>query len=195
MRRYQLASLAAALALLGLLACDVLQDKEFEPTGTTFNLNPDIEVVSIKGDPHLSDYGPFTLGMTIASRTSEVETDVLPAGLLMKRRVNNTQHMVLLKDQTITTGTGSKTELIGVFCCNLNRPSPDTGDVFDLGPETDDSGLRQIANLVKGKDISNGDDMWVVQRAVYLVTDSTGLTQAYIDSLNALPDETGLARR
>ena len=29
----------------------------------------------------------------------------------------------------------------------------------------------------------------MVQRAVQMVTDSTGLTQAYIDSLNALPPE------
>ena len=187
-RQHLLIVFAATLAVL---SCDQLFVDEFQPTGTTFNLNSDIEVVAITGNPNLNDYGPFTLGMTIASKTSDVETDVLPAGLLMKRRINNTQHMVLLKDQTITTGTGSKTELLGVFCCNQNRPSPDAGDTFDLGPETDDAGLRQIVNIVKGKRISDGNDMWMVQRAVYLVTDSTGLTQAYIDSLHALPDEPG----
>jgi hypothetical protein len=32
--------------------------------------------------------------------------------------------------------------------------------------------------------------MYMVQRAGQMVTDSTGLTQAYIDSLNALPGDT-----
>jgi hypothetical protein len=69
--------------------------------------------------------------------------------------------------------------------------SPDRGDTFDLGPTTDDPELNQLVDLVRDKDISAGGAMWMVQRAVYLVTDSTGLTQAYIDSINALPDETG----
>ena len=199
MRRYQLAGLAVAFALLGLLACDVLQDKEFEPTGTTFNLNGNIRVVSITGDPHVPPpeaQGPIGLGMTISSRTSSIETDELPAGLFLKRRKNDTQHMIILKPRVITTGaTGNTTVLLGTYCCNKGIPSPDEGDTFDIGPITDNEDLLQIAELVRNKDISGYTDQFVVQRAVNMVTDSTGLTQAYIDSLDALPDETGLARR
>jgi hypothetical protein len=180
---------AVALTLL-FLACDLLPTNEFEPSGTQFNLNPDITVISITGNPQLSPYGPFTMGMTIVSRTSSTETDVLPAGLLLKRRVNNTQHMLLLKPQTVTAGTTNSLVLLGTFCCNKNRPSPDEGDTFDIGPVTDNSGLQELVNLVQHKEISNGNDMWMVQRAVYLVTDSTGLTQAYVDSINALPADT-----
>lgn len=180
---------AIALVLL-LLACDLLPTNEFEPTGTQFNLNPNINVISVTGNPQTSDYGPFTMGMTIVSRTSNTETDVLPAGLLLKRRVNNTQHMLLLKSQAITAGTTSSVVLLGTFCCNEHRPSPDKGDTFDIGPVTDNSGLLQLDSLVQHKDFSEGSNMWMVQRAVYLVTDSTGLTQAYIDSINALPDAT-----
>ena len=55
---------------------------------------------------------------------------------------------------------------------------------------TDNAELLQIVHLVKDKNISGYTDMWMVQRAVWMVTDSTGLTQAYIDSLDALPNAT-----
>jgi hypothetical protein len=180
---------ALALALL-LVACDMLPTDEFEPTGSQFNINPNINPISITGNPDLSPNGPFTMGMTLVSKTSSVETDVLPAGLLLRRRVNNTQHMLLLKSHAITAGTTNSVALLGVFCCNKFKASPDAGDTFDIGPVTDNSDLQQLVDLVRDKDISNGSDMWLVQRAVYLVTDSTGLTQAYVDSVNALPDET-----
>ena len=187
--RHTLLRTALALGLL-LLACDFLPIDEFEPTGTQFNINSDIEVVSITGNPDLSPNGPFTMGMTVVSKTTNVETDVLPAGLLLKRRVNNTQHMLLLKPHPISAGTSNSVAILGTFCCNQNRPSPDLGDTFDLGPVTDNDDLKQIVSLVQNKDISRGADMWMVQRAVYMVTDSTGLTQAYIDSINALPADT-----
>jgi len=193
MNRYQLIGVVSAFGLVVLMACDLLQTKEFEPTGSAFSLNGNIRVLSITGNANVSPNGPFTLGITIASRSSGIETDVLPAGLLFKRQKTEMQHMLLLKPHTITTGTGSKTELLGCFCCNEHRPSPDEGDTFDLGPITDDPGLLQIVNLVRDKDISRGQDMWMVQHAVYLVTDSTGITQAYIDSINALPQVPGLA--
>jgi len=180
---------ALALALL-LVACDLLPTGEFEPTGTQFSIDPDINVVSITGNPDLSPNGPFTMGMTIVSRTSSVESDVLPGGLLLRRRVNNTQHMLLLKSHAIAAGPSNSVALLGTFCCNKLRASPDLGDTFDIGPVTDNDDLREIVALVQHKDISRGTDMWMVQRAVYMVTDSTGLTQDYVDSLNALPDTT-----
>jgi hypothetical protein len=180
---------AIALALL-FLACDLLPTDEFEPTGTEFYMNPAIEVVSITGHPDLSPNGPFTMEMTIVSLTSGIESDELPAGLLLRRRVNNTQHMLLLKAHPIAADTIEWRMLLGTFCCNKLRASPDLGDTFDIGPVTDNDDLQEIVSLVQNKDISSGTDMWMVQRAVYMVTDSTGLTQAYIDSLTALPDET-----
>jgi hypothetical protein len=180
---------AIALALL-FLACDFLPTGEFQPTGTQFNINSNINVISITGNPDLSPKGPFTLGMTIVSKTSSIESDVLPAGLLLKRRVNNTQHMLLLKSHAIAAGTSNTVAILGTFCCNKLRASPDNGDTFDIGPITDNTDLQRLVSLVQHKDISNGTNMWMVQRAVYMVTDSTGLTQAYIDSINALPAET-----
>jgi hypothetical protein len=179
------------IATVCLLAagCDLLGG--FEPTGPQFYLNSGIEAVSITGDPRLSDYGPFALAITARASGAVDLHDTLPAGLLFRSASNLTQHMLLLKDHPITaTGSGAVT-VLGSFCCNQRRVSPDRGDTFDLGPTTDDPELNQLVDLVRDKDISAGGAMWMVQRAVYLVTDSTGLTQAYIDSINALPDETG----
>jgi hypothetical protein len=180
---------AVALALL-FLACDLLPTDEFEPTGSEFGINSNINVISITGNPDLSPNGPITLGMTIVSKTSSVETDVLPAGLLFKRQVNNTQHMLLLKPHPIAAGTSNSVAILGTFCCNESRPSPDIGDTFDIGPKTDNDGLNQIVNLVQDKDISSGTNMWMVQRAVYMVTNGDSLTQAYVDSIDALPADT-----
>jgi hypothetical protein len=180
---------AVALTLL-FLACDLLPTNEFEPSGTQFNLNPNINVISITGDPDINDMGPMTIAFSSVSRTSSVETDVLPAGLLLVRRNNQTQHLLFLKDQPVTAQTSTTKTLVGTFCCNKHRAIPDAGDTFDLGPITDNAELQQIISLVKNKDISSGSNMYMVQRAVQMVTDSTGLTQAYIDSINALPADT-----
>jgi hypothetical protein len=180
---------ALALALL-FLACDVLTVNEFQPTGTQFDLNTNINVLSITGDPRTSDMGPMTIAFNAASRTSTTESDVLPAGLLLVRRNNQTQHLLFLKDQPVTATVLTTKTLLGTFCCNEHRNIPDAGDTFDLGPMTDNAELRQIVDSLQHKDISNGTNMWMVQRAVYMVTDSTGLTQAYLDSIRALPADT-----
>lgn len=185
---------AIALGLL-FLACDLLPTNEFEPTGTQFRLNSNIDVVSITGDPDISYAGPMTVAFRAVSLTSSVESDVLPAGLLLVRRNSLTQHLLFLKGQTVTAQTSTTKTLVGTFCCNRYRDIPDAGDTFDLGPVTDNPELQQIVSLVKDKDISNSSNMWMVQRAVQMVTDSTGLTQAYIDSINALPADTTALRR
>jgi hypothetical protein len=180
-----------ALALtLVFLACDLLPTNEFEPTGTQFDLNSNIGVISITGDPDINHKGPMTIAFKAVSRTSSTESAVLPAGLLLVRRNNQTQHLLFLKDQPITATVLTTKTLLGTFCCNKHRNIPDAVDTFDLGPMTDNAELQQIVGIVKDKDISNSSNMWMVQRAVQLVTDSTGLTQAYIDSLNALPSAT-----
>jgi len=177
---------ALALALL-FLACDVLPTGEFAPTGTQFTLNSNINVISITGDPNISYEGPMTIAFNAVSRTSNTESDVLPAGLLLVRRNSRTQHLLFLKDQPVTATVVTTKTLVGTFCCNKHRNIPDAGDTFDLGPITDNADLQQIVGIVKHKDISNSSNMWMVQRAVQMVTDSTGLTQAYVDSLEALP--------
>ncbi|MEO0079136.1 MAG: hypothetical protein ABIK44_00465 [candidate division WOR-3 bacterium] len=181
----------AAFTVLLVLACDELlpPDGGLEPTGTPFTLHPGIAVIAIAGSVrNFSPNGQFALDMTIRSKTSSSVSDTLPAGLLLVSTKRQVQHMVLLKPHIITAGSSATLVVLGTFCCNEFREIPNANDSFALGPITDNAGLNQIIAIIRHKNISN--DLGMVQRAVWMVTDSTGLTQAYIDSLNALPADT-----
>ncbi len=180
--------LVLALILI-FAACDNLfPPQDFEPTGSPFSLNTGISLIGIAGDRrHFSPNGLYTLEMVAKSAGSAFAYDTLPAGLLFTSRKNSTQHMLMLKAHQITVGTSNTSLVLGVFCCNRHRLIPAEEDSFSLGPITDNPDLRQLADLVRNKRIA--DDLGMIQRAVYLITDSTGLTQGYIDSINALPSE------
>lgn len=178
-----------ATALLLLAACDNLfPPTDFEPTGTPFSLNPGINTIAIIGNRRLfSDQGLYTLELICEATGTSTLYDTLPGGLLFTSTKNSTQHVIVLKDHFITANPSRTSVVIGVFCCNRYRQIPTEADTFLLGPLTDNSELRQLAQLVKNKDISQ--HLGMVQRAVWTITDSTGLPQAYIDSINALPPE------
>jgi len=180
--------LCSVLCPLLFVSCDGLfpGPDDFEPSGTPFHLDGNIELVAVAGkDQGFPATGTFPLSFNCRSRTSGTETDLLPAGLLFASTSNRTQHMLLLKPQAVTAPVGGGTTELGAFCCNEFREIPRSDDTFDIGPITDNSGLVEIAGLVQGRDISGS--LWMVQRAVWLVTDSSGLTQEYRDSLAALP--------
>ena len=197
MKKYVLVGLGFGLAgLMLFVSCDDLFPwlDEFEPSGDPFYLNPDIEVVSITGkDQGFPDTGTFPLSMTARSKTSGQESDILPAGLLFRSTRNQVQHMLMLKDHAVTVDTNVIQFELGTFCCNEFREIPRDPDTLEIGPITDNSGLQELVSLVHDKDISKA--LWMVQRAVWLVTDSTGLTQAYRDSINALPPDTSRVNR
>lgn len=180
--------LLVAAGLLAALACDgLLPFDDFRPTGTPFTINPAIAVSSIAGSlQHFSPLGQFALDLTARSLVGGYAADTLPAGLLFTSARNTTQHMLILKDHPVRVNAES-VFVIGVFCCNARRAIPGPDDSLNLGPLTDNAGLRQLVELVRHRNISG--NLAMVQRAVWLVTDSTGLNQAYIDSLNALPAE------
>ncbi|MGQ9707684.1 MAG: hypothetical protein ACUVUR_02265 [bacterium] len=179
----------ALILMLVLIACDdIFPPQDFEPTGSQFNLNPGISLISITGDRrHFSPNGLYTIEMIAKSSGSAFSYDTLPAGLLFTSSKNSTQHMVMLKEHQITAGTSNTSLILGVFCCNRRRLIPAEADTLSLGPLTDNPGLRQLVELVRNKRIA--DDLGMVQRAVWMITDSTGLNQAYLDSINALPSE------
>lgn len=177
------------ILLLLLAACDqLLVPTDFEPSGTPFALNPGITLLTITGDRrHFSPQGLYTLALTGRASNSAYATDTLPAGLLFTSRKSSTQHMIILKEQTATFSATGTSAFIGVFCCNRRRLIPAETDTFMLGPLTDHPQLRQLAEMLRRKRIS--ENLGMVQRAVWMITDSTGLNQAYIDSISALPDE------
>lgn len=178
------ALLLLAGALLAACACDDLfPDDDFQPTGTPFSLQPGLAAVSITGGPRPLASGTYTIDITADAGASVNQP--FPAGLLFTSVQRRVQHVVVLKDQSATFAAGTSRNSVGVFCCNRYRRTPDQGDTFALGPFTNHGGLLEIASLVRDRDISG--HLWMVQRAVWMVTDSTGLNQAYRDSLAALP--------
>jgi len=174
--------------LLLFVGCDAffLPD-DYQPSGTAFNLNPNIEVVGITGGLTPVGSGLYTLDMTVRSSGSGPASDVLPGGLFFTSSDDRVEHMIALKSQDITADSGDTVNRLGVFGCNKGRMIPGSSDSYDVGPVTDDPELQRLVRLVRSKDISS--DLGMIQRAVYLVTDSTGLTQAYVDSIEALPTE------
>jgi len=178
----------AGVGILLLFACDILNQGDFEPTGAQFNLNPGISLISITGDRrHFSGNGLYTLNLICRATHTAYAYDTLPAGLLFTSIKNSTQHMIILKEHPIMVSASNTSLILGVFCCNRRRLIPAETDTFLLGPYTDNSELRELAELVRHKRIS--ENLGMVQRAVWMITDSTGLNQAYIDSINALPEE------
>jgi len=194
MRRRILSAAVLAAALLALSCDDLFPDDGFEPTGTPFTLAPGIDLVAATGDPRLHDLGPVTLAITLTSSTGQTETDDLPAGLFF-RPGGRVQNVILLKGQPVVAGTTATKTLLGSFCCNFQHLTPNDDDTLELGPVTDNPDLRQIIDLVEDRDISGPSDMAMVQNAVYMVTDSGGLNQAYIDSLGDLPPDTTAGAR
>lgn len=179
--------LAVTLLLAG--ACDlILPPADFEPTGTTFNLNVGISTPIIAGSlRHFSPVGRVTLDMTCRSIVGRPIADTLPAGLLFRSRQNRVQHLLVVKPHRFVAETSATLVVVGAFCCNERRTIPDYQDTFDIGPITDNPGLQQIVSLVERKNITG--HLTLVANAVTQVTSHDSLPQAYVDSLRALPDE------
>jgi hypothetical protein len=183
---------ALGLALVALLfvgACDLLGLlDEFQPTGTPFSIDSNIEVISITGSKrHFSDSGQVTIDFKARSRSSGTEDDILPGGLFLTSGLERVQHVILLKSHYLEVGSEVTLRVVGSFCCNERSRTPDDGDSLELGPITDNPDLQDLVELVRDRDISQ--NLGLVERAVYMVTDSTGLTQAYRDSISGLPPE------
>ena len=179
--------LPAVLLLTG--GCDdFLPDEDFKPTGTPFSLNPGLALVNITGGQQPLPTGTYTIDMTCQATGGAPVSQSFPAGLQFISTQRRVQHVIMLKPQTAEFGTDETRSSLGVFCGNRYRRTPDRLDTFELGPVTDNRELREIAELVRDRSITAG--IWMVQRAVWMVTDSTGLNQAYRDSLAALPSET-----
>lgn len=184
--RYLVIVFAAGLAAL---SCEGLLPgpNDFEPTGTDFRLNDNLAIIAISGkDQGFPTTGVYPVNLRLVSRTQNQVADTLPAGLLFRSAKRRVQHLLCLKPHTVAAGSAAQDIMVGAFCCNKYRAIPRSSDTFTLGPVTDNSELQEIVGLVRNKNISG--HLWMVQRAVWMVTDSTGLNQVYRDSLAALPD-------
>jgi hypothetical protein len=184
------------LPVVLLVGCTgIFPNGEFQPTGTQYNLNSAIQVKNIVGSTSRFDTtAMFSVDLTGTSTSSGTESAVLPAGLFMKSKKNAVQHMIIVKDYSIAVPAGHDTLItIGVFCCNSTKDVPDNTDTFEIGPVTDNSELQQVVAITKSKHLGPSNSTFI-QQVVWNITDSKGLPQSTIDSLNALPPgPTGLA--
>ena len=179
--------------ILILVACSWFNPEEqFTPSGTSFTLSPDITLAGIDGEgPGYDPNGVFQLGLTARSNTDTTTCDTLIAGLFLVPESDAVQNIILLKPRVLLVGPADTTYTIGGFCCNGSLDAPEAGNRFDLGPVTDNSLFRQLIGLVSDKDITYGG--FVVQEAVWDITDNNRLSQTYIDEINQLPPDTSRA--
>jgi len=175
--------------LLAGLACDDLfpAPNDFEPSGREFRLRSGMKLESITGkNQGFPAAGTYPLAVTLSSAAGAL-ADTLPAGLIFRSKSSRVQHVIMLKPHAVTAGAGPTANEVGMFCCNEFRQMPRAQDTFELGPISDHAGLEEIVALVRNKNIAG--HLWMVQRAVWMVTDSTGLDGVYRDSLAGLPPQ------
>ena len=178
------------LPVLVLIGCGIiLPSQEFEPSGTQFNVTSTINVKRIIGSTSRFDTsGANSLDLVGTSTTSGNESDVLPAGLILRSPSSHVAHMIILKDYTITVPAGHDTIItFGAFDCNSTRAAPTNADTYTIGPVTDNTDLQSIVAITKHKHLGSSNVSYV-QDVVRYVTDGEALRQSSIDSLNALPE-------
>lgn len=180
--------LLSGLVVLLFVGCNLFGPREFEPKGTAFQLNPAISVARLDAyTPYANPRGLFQLGLYCRS-TGDTVCDTLVAGLFFIPRSKSVQAIIILKPHIIRVGPADTILPIGGFCCHSGRDAPDSGDLFEIGPVTNNSKFEQLIELVRDKDITYNLSM--VQMAVWDITDNNRLSQTYIDQINALPPDT-----
>ncbi|MFO7649853.1 MAG: hypothetical protein R6X13_00730 [bacterium] len=181
--------LTIAAAVLLAAGCDLLNEPgDYEPEGTPFTLNPAVTLVRVVGAaPGWNPNGWTTIGFEISGdSTTWVET--LPGGLFFKTKDDEVQNIILLK-RHIIRGLPRDTVLpVGGFCVNLSRHLPDEEDTFELGPVTENDDFRRLIDAVADRDIRYC--AWL-QTAVWEVSEEGKLSGYWLDSIAALPPDTG----
>jgi hypothetical protein len=189
--------LLLGIGLLALTCMPITSTGDFQPSGTQFNLNSGINVIRISGSVSGWDASaPYAVDFTDSSLTGNSQSDVLPAGLFLVSNSSNYQHLLIVRDYPVTAQAGYDTTLvIGVYCCNSDRHFPDDSATYKIGPTTDNSLLQQVVAITRHKQITDASQTSIVQDAVTSITDGNGLSQSLIDSLNSLPETTGVSSK
>lgn len=169
--------------------CDLFNEPgDYEPEGTPFTLNPSVTLVRIVGSaPEWNPNGWATIGFEV-SGDSAAWVETLPGGLFFAAKDDEVQNIILLK-RHIIRGLPRDTVLpIGGFCVNLSRSVPGEDDTFELGPVTENEDFRRLVAAVADRDISYC--LWL-QTAVWEVSEQGRLSGHWLDSIAALPPDTG----
>lgn len=176
--------------LIFLTTCDFLKNKDFEPSGDAYTLNPGIELIRIqKSLIRYNPAGAFSFDFICRSKSSRTETANLPAGLFFLAPTQKVHNTIIVKDLPISVTSEIDTFTIGVFSVNEFRVPPGEADFYSLGPITDHPDLLRIIEIVKNKRL-DASNVMTVQNAIYQVTSGDSLSSVMVESLNRLPTET-----
>jgi hypothetical protein len=131
--------------------------------------------------------------LTFTNSGAEPDTIALPPELIFISKNTDTQNGAVVVGQTVVVPAGGDTTVtVSLFCVNLRRHAADAADEFTIGPLSDNAGLREVATLVQGKSI-DGQGSFVVQGAVWEVSDAGGLTAETRQALRDLPAAGGVS--
>uniref|UniRef100_A0A7C6A9F8 Uncharacterized protein n=1 Tax=candidate division WOR-3 bacterium TaxID=2052148 RepID=A0A7C6A9F8_UNCW3 len=173
--------------------CDLLpNDKDFEPTGNPYTLNPNIELIRIQeSKTRYNPTGTFSLDFIARSKSGNTESANLPAGLFFLASNKKVQNTIIVKDYQIPVTSVVDTFTLGVFSVNEFKDLPGDADYYTIGPITDNPDLNQIIDIVRHKRL-DASNVLTVQRAIYQVTSGDSLSSTMLESLNMLPPESDL---
>ena len=171
------------------VTCDFLNNNhDFEPTGTSYTLNSNIELIQIQeSQTNYNPTGAFSLDFICRSRTNNQEVATLPAGLFLLAQNKKIQNTIIVKDFFVSAADRVDTITLGAFSVNEFKSLPGDSDFYSIGPVTDHPDLIRIIDIVKTK-LLNSSNVLTVQHAIYQVTSNDSLSSAMVESLNLIPD-------
>ncbi len=174
-------------ALILLLSCgDIFPREDYQPSGETFSLNSELQLLGIKSSDTLYlPSGAFTL--ELKAKAASERYDTLPSGLFFLSTDEGKKDMIIVKDIIIAAKPSEVINPLPVFGVQRKRGIP-AGTDYLLGPITDDSDLKKVCQTLNRKKIE-GRNVSLVQSAIYRITDGEELTPGLLDTLNSLPDE------
>lgn len=151
------------------------------PTGRRISLPPTVRVAgslrggATDGERVGSGAGHVDVGLRLASDDATTEV-LLPAGLVMISKSTGVQNGILVQPVRLRVPPQTtKGWVLAMYCANQGRKPADATSEFEIGPVITDDAFHELARLLADKNIPP-DQTNAVQKAVWEVTDGTGLT-------------------
>jgi hypothetical protein len=154
---------------------------QLEPVGSGFMVRACLEMTNTSGGPVEVVFPP---GLVIVSASETYQN-----GLLVER-------VVVTVPPTPpgpggadagTSGTVTVKVPLHMYCINLDGAPSDSAARYTLGPVTDHPQMREVFELMEGKDIAgDGERVESLQKALYNITERSGLTDDDRETLRNL---------
>ncbi len=175
------------------------------PAGAPFNLPAGIELAgnTIKGynrdecgcrkkeeDCYRGSGELVRVCLGFTNTTNETITVTIPKGLIIIAVSDETQNGLVIKVEAFEIPAGETVYYsLGAYCLNSGRTPALAGDVFELGPVTENAELNELMELLENKRIDNVEAGGMIQAALWDITDGNGLTDFYRQAIAKLPNK------